>query len=372
MSRATICTVVLLCVAAQAGAAGRPDAASLQKALDGVVAAGAPGAVLFVRDGSRTIRLASGYSVLAGRVRARPDDRFRIGSVTKTFLATVVLQLVGEGKLDLDDPVEQVLPGKLRGGDGITLLQLLQQTSGLYDYLGDQRIYRPYLNGNVGYVWTPSQLLAIANEHKPRFRPGTKWEYSNTNYLVLGLIVEAVTGNPVGTELRRRVFERAGLRATTFDTKPTIAGRHMHGYLPLNKRLTDVSVVSPSAAWTAGAIVSSAEDVARFYRALLSGRLLRPDLLRRMESTVQMGVPANVYGLGIWRTGTMALSSTPFRCGGAWGHNGDWIGYDTNAFNSKDGTRQFVLFVNLDETAFTPATDDAIFAVASKAYCGAG
>ena len=364
--------VVLLCVAAQAGAAGRPDQASLQEALDAVVAAGAPGAVLLVRDGSRTIRLASGYSVLAGHVRARPDDRFRIGSVTKTFLATVVLQLVGEGKLRLADSVEDVLPGKLRGGAGITVLQLLQQTSGLYDYLADQRIFRPYVNGNRGFVWTPSRLLAIANEHKPRFPPGTRWEYSNTNYLVLGLIVEAVTGNALGTELTRRVFERAGLHATTFDTRPTIAGRHMHGYLPLDKRLTDVSVVSPSAGWAAGAIVSTTDDVARFYRALLGGRLLRPDLLRRMEATVPMGVPANAYGLGIWRTATMALSNTPFPCGAAWGHNGGWVGYDTNAFNSKDAKRQFVLFVNLDESAFQPATRDAIFAVGSKAYCGAG
>src|SRR5262249_39579503 len=155
-----------------------------------------------------------------------------------------------------------------------------------------------------------------------------------------------VTGNPLASELKRRVFDRAGLRATTFETQPTIAGRHMHGYYPLNKRLTDLSVLSPTAAWAAGAIASTADDGARFYRALLQGRLLRPGLLRQMETTVPMGLASNAYGLGLWHTGTMALSSKPFACGAAWGHNGDWIGYNTNAFNSKDGKRQFVLFVN--------------------------
>jgi D-alanyl-D-alanine carboxypeptidase len=334
------------------------------------VASGVPGAVLLVRDGNRTIRLASGYSVVAGRVRARPDDRFRIGSVTKTFVSTVVLQLVGEGKLALDDTVERVLPGGLRGGDGITVRELLQQTSGLHDYLADQRIFRPYLNGNLRYVWTPSGLLAVANGHKPNFRPGARWEYSNTNYLVLGLIVEAVTGNSLASELKRRVFDRVGLRSTTFDTQPTIAGRHMHGYYRLNKQLTDFSRLSPSAAWSAGAIVSTADDVARFYRALLAGRLLSAELLRQMESTVPMGVPSETYGLGLWRTRTMVLSSTPFTCGAAWGHNGDWVGYNTNAFNSKDGKRQFVLFVNRDEAAFTPGIAKAIFTLGNIAYCG--
>jgi D-alanyl-D-alanine carboxypeptidase len=187
---------------------------------------------------------------------------------------------------------------------------------------------------------------------------------------VLGLIVEAVTGKPLASELKRRVFDPAGLRATTVATQPTIAGRHMHVYFPLNKRLTDLSVLSPSAAWAAGAIVSTADDVARFYRALLQGRLLRADLLREMQSTVPLGVAYNAYGLGLWRTGTMLLSTKPFACGAVWGHNGDWIGYNTNAFNSKDGTREFVLFVNRDEEAFTPAIRSAIFAVGSKAYCG--
>src|SRR6185312_5258364 len=97
--------------------------------------------------------------------------------------------------------------------------------------------------------------------------------------------------------------------------------------------------------WAAGAIVSTTDDVARFYRALLQGRLLRADLLHEMESTVPVGFRVNGYGLGLWQTGTMALSDKPFPCGSVWGHNGDWAGFNTNAFSTKDGRRQFVLFV---------------------------
>ena len=145
--------IVLSCVAARSAIAAPPDRATLQQKLDRLVAAGVPGAVLLVRDGDRTVRLASGYSIVAGHVRARPGDRFRIGSVTKSFVATVVLQLAAEGKLKLGDTVERLLPGKVRGGAGITLRQLLHQTTGLPDYLADQRVFRPYLKGNLSYAW---------------------------------------------------------------------------------------------------------------------------------------------------------------------------------------------------------------------------
>jgi D-alanyl-D-alanine carboxypeptidase len=279
--------------AGQSGAApaATPTDATLQKALDEVVAAGAPGAILYVRNGTRATRLASGLAVVAGNVRARPTDRFRIGSVTKTFVSTAVLQLVEEGKVGLDDTVEQLLPGKLRGGSGITVRQLLQQMSGLHDYLADPKIFKPYLAGRIGFVWTPQRLLAVANGQGRDFDPGARWEYSNTNYLVLGLIVEAVTGNSLATELRRRVFDRAGLRSTTFDVRPTIAGRHMHGYYPLAKRLTDLSVLSPTAAWAAGAITSTAEDVARFYRALLQGACCGVTCCSRCRRRSRWGCP---------------------------------------------------------------------------------
>jgi D-alanyl-D-alanine carboxypeptidase len=183
--------------------------------------------------------------------------------------------------------------------------------------------------------WTPREIVAIATAHKPRFAPGAGWSYSNTNYYVLGLIVEAATKHSLASELRRRIFAPLHLRATSLPTEPRIAGRHADGYFlgPLE----DVTVGSPSVVWAAGALVSNADDLARFYGALLGGRLLRPDLLRAMETLITP-VPDFSYGLG--------LQKVRSPCGALWGHSGGSPGYIANAFNSKDGTRQVVVLVN--------------------------
>ena len=141
-------------------------------------------------------------------------DHFRIGSVTKTFVAAVALQLVGERRLSLSDTVEERLPGLVPGGDKITLRELLQHTSGLYDYTNDPRTFAPYLKGNLAFAWKPKQLVATAVAHAPLFDPGAQWSYSNTNDVLLGLIVEAVTKNGLANELARRVFRPLGLHQT--------------------------------------------------------------------------------------------------------------------------------------------------------------
>jgi D-alanyl-D-alanine carboxypeptidase len=349
------------------GAAAGPERADarepeLQRALDNLVAAGVPGAVLLVREGDRTIRLASGYGNLKTKTPMRAGDRFRVGSVTKTFVATVVLQLVGEKKLRLTDTVERWLPGLVPNGRNVTVRQLLNMTSGLYDYLSDPRILRPYLQGNVDYVWAPRRLVEIAVSHKPKFAPGAGWSYCNTCYVLLGLIVEKATGHPLGTELRRRIFQPLHLRSTTFDTKPRIAGRHVHGYELVGKVLQDVSVLSPSFGWAAGAIVSNADDVARFYGALLRGRLLRTEILQAMETTVPQGRGAQSrYGLGIARV--------PLRCGAVWGHQGGTPGYQAWALNSKDATRQIVVLANRD-SSISKQAGQALERVLGTAYCG--
>jgi D-alanyl-D-alanine carboxypeptidase len=364
--RRLLVVVVLLalaCGAATADAAGPARAGKLQRALDELVAAGVPGAVVLVRDGDRTIRLTSGYGNLKPRTRMHAGDRFRVGSITKTFVAAVVLQLVGEGKLALDDTVERRLPGLVPNGKRITVRHLLNMTSGLFDYLddGDPTVLAPYRNGNVNYVWQPRQLLATAAKHKPHFAPGTGWRYCNTCYVTLGLIVETATGRAIGTELRERIFEPLRLRDTTFAIAPRIAGRHAHGYELIGKPpLADVTVLSHSFAWAAGAIVSTGDDLARFYRALLAGRLLRPDLLRAAETTV----PAEFgrYGLGL-----IALASP---CGAVWGHGGDTAGYYAMAFNSKDGERQVVVLANLGADSQSNRAAQAFERVLATAYCG--
>ena len=342
---ARLVSFVLLAVAATLGATAaaatpdRPPAREpeLQRRLDDLVAAGIPGAVLLVREGDRTIRLASGYGNLRPKAPMRATDRFRVGSITKAFVATVVLQLVGEKKLRLTDTVERWLPGVVPNGKRITVRHLLNHTSGLFDYGGDPEwlaaAYRDPMR-----QWAPREIVAVATAHKPHFAPGAGWSYSNTNYFVVGLIVEAATGRKLEAELRRRIYAPLRLRATSLDTVPRIAGAHAHGYFV--RPLEDVTVGSSSYVWAAGALVSTADDVARFFRALLGGRLLRPDLLRAMKTTFSMGsgAPGWRYGLG--------LMKLPSPCGAQWGHTGGMPGYSVDSRNSRDGTRQVIVLLN--------------------------
>ena len=229
--------------AAAARERGAVGEAQLRRGLDRVVAAGVPGAVLLVREGERTIRLASGYGTLRPRAPMRAGDRFRVGSITKTFVATVALQLVGERKLALTDTVERWLPGVVADGERISVRQLLNHTSGLFDYGGDRSFVADAFRHPLKN-WTPRQIVAIAIAHKPRFAPGAGWSYSDTNYYVLGLIVEAVTKHSLASELRRRILAPLRLHATSFPAGPRIAGRYAHGYFL--RPLQDVSVGSPS------------------------------------------------------------------------------------------------------------------------------
>ena len=341
--------------------ANRPplDTVTLQLLVDGVVEAGAPGAVALVRSGQRTWRGASGLGDLDAKRPARAGDRFRIGSVTKSFVATVVLQLVGEGRLRLDDNLQQWLPGAVPGGEHITIRQLLNHTSGLYNYTDD--LLRPLLAKPTRQAYqqlaarsfTPQVLVAMATRHRPVFPPGTRFSYSNTNYILLGLLVERVTGDRLAGQLQQRILVPLGLSDTELPgSQRRIHGPHLHGYAPPNRAwlpsdgpagLIDVTQANPSWAGAAGAMVSSAADLARFYQALLSGRLLGPDLLKAMQTTVdaseQYG-PGAGYGLGLMR---LALG-----CGGqVWGHGGEVAGYATMAFSTQDAAQQLVLMDNL-------------------------
>jgi D-alanyl-D-alanine carboxypeptidase len=357
-----LAALVAATTAASASAAPqRPDRAKLQHALDAVVSDGAPGAIALVRDGRHSVRLVSGYENLATRRPMRSTDRFRVGSVTKTFVATVVLQLAGEGKLALEDTVEHWLPGLVPGGANITIRQLLNHTSGLGDYADDAFVRR--VLDNRGRIWAPGELIAIGTSHAPLFAPGAGLAYSSTGYIALGLIVEAASGHPLSTELRRRILAPLQLRATSLDTTPRIAERHAHGYTRYHggTRPVDISDIGQSFAWAAGAIVSTTYDLARFYRALLGGQVLRPDLLVAMRTTVP--AEEQQWGLG--------LIETPHRCGVSWGHGGETLGYETNADSSPDGTRQAVVAINADQSVLgTRRVQMAISRLYELAYCG--
>ena len=176
-----------------------PERRALAAALDQLVADGFPGAVAYGRVDDRRWQVAAGVADRITGARARPDDRFRIASNTKAFVSTVLLQLVGEGRLTLDDPVERWLPGVVRGngndGSTITVRQLLNHTSGIWDPTGQRSFWAPYLDEHDwDRVIPPRTVIAAAMAHRPDFAPGTSWGYSNTNYLLAGLVIEAVTG----------------------------------------------------------------------------------------------------------------------------------------------------------------------------------
>ena len=278
-------TAAVLVAAAGATPSGTGAQASLQKDADALVAAGAPGVVLLSRDGKRTITVTSGFGEVSTKTPMRANDRFRVASVTKTYTATVVLQLVGEGKLRLTDTVERWLPGLVPNGDAISIRQLLNHTSGLADFEYDPAVLAPYFAGDLSHPWAPRKLVQIAVSHPPLFAPGTDESYSSTNYLLAGLIVEARTGHTLGSELNRRIFQPLHLGATSFPTTARMPSPHAHGYLVIKKPpATDVTGLYPFP-WAAGAIVSNAADTATFYRALLSGRSALTRLLHAMQTT---------------------------------------------------------------------------------------
>ncbi len=355
MKRAALAGLAIVAAIAVAVSSAGAAPPTVKTALAKLVQSGAPGAVVLIRNGSKTTVVTDGVAVLATRAPIAADDHFRIGSITKSFVATVVLQLVGEGKLGLDKPVAEQVPGLLPAGSKITIRELLQHTSGLYDYTDSPRLLAPYLKGNLGYRWSPRALLALALSQSTLFAPGDTWSYSNTNYIALGLAVEAVTKHPLGTELATRIFRPLRLTQTTFAVGRAIGNPTAHAYY----KGQDITTLSGSWAWAAGAIASTADDVANFYRALLTGKLLPHAQLQAMEHTVVAG--GSDYGLGLLEV------TTP--CGSAWGHNGAVPGYMTFALSSKNGQRQTVVLATTRISTVSAAYGAALNDLVGKAFC---
>ena len=306
-----------------------PSETELQRAADRLIATSDIPAVITLveQDGKRTI-VASGHAVIGGR-KARPDDRFWVGSITKSFVATVVMQLVAEHKLGLDDRVSTLLPGRLREGRRIRLRNLLNHTSGIPDYMGLEP-WRSAIARNPRVVISPRRLVSSAAWLPLEFPPGSQASYSNTNYLVLAEILQRVTGRPLARLLRERIFVPLRLEATAYESgRRTIGGDQLHGYDLSGSPPTDVSRHGLGGPWADGAIVSNARDLAVFFVALLRGKLVPPRLVAQMEKIVP---GSHGEGLGLYRL--------PSPCG-RWfyGHTGGTPGYVTFAAGSRDGRR---------------------------------
>ncbi|MFJ8043563.1 serine hydrolase domain-containing protein [Kitasatospora sp. NPDC096147] len=357
VAAAVAATVAAGVLTPAASAAPRPDV--VQQRLDALVAKdGVPAALATVkgRDGrTRTYTAGVGDAVTKSRVPV--DGQLRIGSNSKAFTAVVVLQLVAEGKVGLDRPVETYLPGLVRGdgidGRKITVRQLLQHTSGLPEYVNQAAA----LNDPKRY-YEPRELLDTALAQKAHFAPGAGWEYNNTNFLLAGLIIQKVTGRPLGEEIGKRIVDRIGLRHTYFP-KPgdtTIREAHPKGYQRgADGSLREYTELDPSWGWAAGAMISTNTDVTRFYTALLTGRLLPAAQLAEMRTTVaadQVG-PGVRYGLG--------LVSRPLSCGGvAWGHGGTIPGYDTAGGVTEDGRAVNIAVTTIPDAATAKHIEEAV------------
>ncbi|MGW2635424.1 serine hydrolase domain-containing protein [Streptomyces sp. NPDC001348] len=357
--------------AAPAPAPAAAGHSATRQAVEAAVRAGVPGVTGTVRQAQGAWHVTAGVGNLRTGAPRSAADRYRVGSITKTFVATVLLQLEAEGRLSLDDSVEKWLPGVVHGhghdGRGITIRQLLNHTSGIFNYTADKDFARTYFTKDGFFrhrydTLTPRQLVAIAMRHKPDFAPGTSWNYSNTNYVIAGMVIKSVTGRSYAQEIARRVIGPLRLTATSLPgTKAGLPSPSSRAYGKLAETTTgptyDVTRLNPSIASSAGEMISDSADLTRFYSALLRGRLLPPQQLKEMKTTVRVeGAPNIRYGLG--------LMDTTLPCGvHVWGHDGGIHGSSSSATTTADGRHALAFNFNADWTGDSDAVVDA-------EYCG--
>lgn len=353
-----------------------------------VVDAGAPGVIVRVDDGrGKVVEIARQAPWTRADHTLAAGDRFRMGSNTKTMVATVILQLVAEHRVRLTDPVEKWLPGLIPNGNAITLRMLLNHTSGLFNYTFDPEVLRAF-TGQDTRAWTPRQLIGAAVRHDPMFAPGAGYSYSNTNYVALGLVAEKATGRHLDDLIRARITRPLRLTDTYLVTgahTPRTRGL-AHGYEPDAARIgpllppgvpagtafagparpaghVDTTTINASTEWAAGGMISSARDWARFDRALLSGKLLPAALLKEMRTTVaeEAEFPNRRYGLGLEQV------TTP--CGTVWGHNGQVPGYSGETYTDATGRRTVAVLTTTIFGLAVPKAGAANKALVDAAVC---
>ncbi|MGW8729920.1 serine hydrolase domain-containing protein [Streptomyces sp. NPDC055808] len=332
-----------------ASAAPRPAGTvwSLQRDADAVRDAGVTGVAVRLETPGGTLTARSGVGDVDARRPVPMDGYLRLGSTTKTFVATVVLQLVGEKRISLDQRVEQLLPGVVSGagndGRTITVRDLLRHTSGLPEYVSDV-LPEPTAESYFANRWRgykPAELVSLAMRHAPDFPAGTQWAYSNTNYVLAGMIIEKVTGRTWEQQVHDRILRPLGLRHTdTPGTDPVLPFPHAANYqqFTVNGPLVDTTVpYRPFDSGADGSMTGTARDLNRFFSALAAGELLKPAELAAMRTTVAMpddsGHPQGTRdGLGVF--------FNPLSCGGGYlGHGGNGFGYEVQAATTVDGRR---------------------------------
>jgi D-alanyl-D-alanine carboxypeptidase len=341
---ATAAAAGLLALPAAGAQANTPQA--VQRGLERLVAAGdgPPGAIATLHRDGRTTVLRAGRANVRRPGAPRLNDHMRIASVAKAYSAAVALHLVQEGRLGLDDTIAQRLPSLPAAWGAVTIRQLLNHTSGVPDYTRSSGFARQAQRDPRGFV-SPARIVSWVAADPLAFAPGTRYEYSNTDNIVVGLIAEAVAGRPYGTLLREIVFGPARLTRTSFPTAVALPRPFVHGYVVEDGRAQDVSTfLSPSGAWASGAIVATPGDLGRFVRADLGRRFFGAEQQREQLSFVAgssspPGPGTNAAGLGIFRYAT--------RCGTVYGHTGNFPGYVQFAAATADGSRSVTTSLNI-------------------------
>lgn len=311
----------------------------LRADLNALTAEGAIGVVGAFHGPSISWAAAAGVRSIDRAQPARTNDRIRIGSVTKSMVATLALQEVQRGRWRLSTTIDDVWPGLLPGHGRVTVEELLSHRSGLPDYLPPLLAPATTPSQLVGLLsrhYTDSQLVRTALTQPWLFPPGTDFSYSNTNYVVVGMLLARTNHQQLQQLLTQRIFRPAHMTSARFPERVWPRASSLSGYA-LFERPYNLDRTSPSLLSAAGSVVASASDLDRFYRALFTGRLLRPDLVRSMATPRSTKTLA--YGLGIYAVGDPCPSSagTPQAL---YGHDGATFGTLTLAFTSADGTRQ--------------------------------
>ncbi|GAA2395444.1 serine hydrolase domain-containing protein [Streptomyces coeruleofuscus] len=367
----TAATAVALSAALAGPAVAAPQTYghdATRQAVRAAVADGVPGVTLRVQRGHGAWAATAGVGDLKTGKPRSTRDHYRVASISKTFVATVVLQLEAEGRLSLDDTVDKWLPGVVRGnghdGRKVTLRQLLNHTSGIFDYLADPGFQRTYMTAD-GFMKhrfdeaDPEELLAFALANEPYSAPGSSFEYSNTNYLLVARVIEKATGNDYGDEIDRRIIAPLHLTSTSVPTtRVTLPRPSSRAYSKLAETDTgptyDVTELNARLAYGSGQMVSSSADLNRFYSALLRGRLLPPEQLEEMKTTVPSSRETSRYGLG--------LVDRELSCGvHVWGHDGGISGSNSDAVTTEDGRHTLAVNFNGDWSGSTEAIIEAEF-----------
>jgi D-alanyl-D-alanine carboxypeptidase len=321
-----------------------PDSIQTLEALaDRAVEAGIPGVSVAIVSGDQTVLIARGVADRESGEAMTPDHRFRVASITKSLVASVVLQLVGEGRLALTDTVEDWLPGALPENADATIEDLLRLESGIFSFDEDERLMAPYYAGDFGYTWQPEELVGLAAAHPALFPPGERFYYSNTNYVLLALIVQKITGDTLSQSVHDRITAPLDMSSSVMATRSELEAPYSHGYmLGLSDEPVDVTGISASSVFGNGNLVSTALDSARFFGALVNGRVVSDAQLPRMLASRRPGPNSGTsYGMGVW------LSDEFYPCGQFVGHDGAGPGYLVTAQSSRDGSRQFAVLTNV-------------------------